>query len=103
MYSIENHNTELFIYSQFTECIRKWFTHIKAKTEFLWAGLRTYASESVAWTAGDSTRQMGKQVGGSDPSCGTLCERDTQRHRGAGRVGRDMAVSGLGNKVKKEG
>lgn len=62
-----------------------------------------YMSESEARTAGEGTGQMGKQAGGSDPSCGTLCKRDTHWHRGAERVGRDVVVSALGNKVKKEG
>lgn len=61
-----------------------------------------HASESEARTAGESTRQMGKQAGGSDPSCGTLCKRDTHQHRGAEGVGRDIVASALGNKVKKE-
>lgn len=39
------------------------------------------ASESAARTAGESTRQMGKHAGGSDASCGTLCERDAHQRR----------------------
>lgn len=40
-----------------------------------------FKSESVAWTAGESTRQMGKHAGGGDASCGTSCERDTHQRR----------------------
>lgn len=61
------------------------------------------ASESVARTAGESTGQMGEHAGGSDASCGTLCERDTHQRRRAERVGREMVVRRLGNKVEKEG